>query len=436
MTLDVAALYAAAEDTAARAPAPHMRGMRGSSILAIAQEVRQLRAEGKTVHNLTIGDFDPAIFPIPQALVDRIKAELDAGQTNYPPAVGLPELRQAVVGLYERELGLSFPVESVIVGSGARPPIHAAFHALVEPGDTVVYPVPSWNVNHYCYLTRARGVEVVTQPGTGFMPTADQLRPHLREARMVVINSPQNPSGTLISEDVLAGVCDAILEENTRRRAEGERPLFLLYDSVYWRLVYGDGVHHTPLTLRPEMAPYTIFVDAISKWWAATGLRVGWGVAPPWVRAKMQALIGHMGAWAARPEQLATATLLQQPELLGDYLGHFSRQLRQRLELLQRGIDDMRRDGLPIRCLEVEGAIYLSVQLDLEGRTDAEGRPLDSDDAVRRWLLHTAGVAVVPFSAFGYPDGSGWVRMSVGSVTMADVEATLAALRGALTALA
>ncbi|MCB9680208.1 MAG: aminotransferase class I/II-fold pyridoxal phosphate-dependent enzyme [Alphaproteobacteria bacterium] len=433
MAVDVASHYRSAADLAARATQPGMDGLKGSQILAIAGEVRELRAQGKAIHNLTIGDFDPRYFPIPDALRDRIKDELDAGQTNYPPAVGVPELRAAVVALYERELGLTFPIDSVLAGSGARPPIYATFATIVAEGDTVVYPVPSWNVSYYVYLNRGRGVPIVTQPETGFMPTAAQLAPHLSTARLLVINSPQNPSGTVITEEVLGELCDAILAENARRRELGERPLMLLYDAVYWQLTFAGARHLTPIGLRPAMAPYTVMVDAISKWWAATGLRVGWCVAPPWVRAKMQALVGHMGAWPARAEQLATAALLQDPSLLGDYLDHFKRQVQQRLELLQRGIEDMARDGLPIRCLSVAGAIYLSVQLDLVGRTAPDGTPLPDDEAVRKWILHTAGVAYVPFTCFDYPGGSGWIRLSVGSVSMADVEATLASLRAALT---
>lgn len=432
MPVDVAAQFRAAEATSANATSPALAGMKGSSILAIATEVRSLRAQGRAVHDLTIGDFDPRIFPIPEALRHGIQRALDRGETSYPPAVGMASLREGVVALYRRELDLDFPVESVLVGSGARPPLYAAFQALVAPGDTVVYPVPSWNINHYTALSKARGVEIVTSAETGFMPTVEQLAPHLADARMVVINSPQNPSGTVIDADTLGAICDAILAENDRRRRIGSRPLFLLYDAVYWQLTFAGAAHHTPYALRPAIAPYVVMIDAISKSWAATGLRVGWCVAAPWVRETMQTLIGHIGAWSARAEQVAAGELLKDPALLGDHMVHFKRQIRARLELLQRGIEDMARDGLPIRCLEGNGAIYLSVRLDVVGRTLRDGTVLGSDESVRAWLLREAGVAVVPFSAFGYPDGSGWMRLSVGAVTMDAVDATLAALRDLL----
>lgn len=432
MPIHVASEYARAEHLARRATAPSMDVLKGSSILAIAQQVGELRAAGRTIHNLTIGDFNPKLFPIPPALVSAIQELLAAGETNYPPAVGVPELREAVTRLYARELGLNFPVDSVIVGSGARPPIYAAFRAIVEPGDTVVFPVPSWNVEHYVALNGGVPVRLITRPEDGFMPTAEQLAPHLSTARLLVINSPQNPSGTVIDEALLGGLCDAILTENARREAAGERPLMLLYDAVYWQLVFDGATHLTPIGLRPEMAPYTIIIDAISKAWAATGLRVGWGIAPPWVVAKMKALIGHMGAWAARAEQLATAKLLADPALLGSFLPDFKQQIRERLSTLANGIGAMQNDGLPVRCLPVQGAIYLSLNLDVHGLTTAGGRTLETDEDIRNWLLEEAGIAVVPFTAFGYPERSGWMRMSVGSVSMAEVQATLDAMRSAL----
>jgi aspartate aminotransferase len=432
MAVDVGQTYEETKQWASRACDPYFDALRGSSILAIAREVRALQAEGKEVHNLTIGDFNPSIFPIPEALRDGVKAAYDAGQTNYPPAVGTIELRQAVVDLYERELGLKFPIEAVLAGSGARPPIFSAIAAIVAEGDTVVYPVPSWNVNHYVFLNKAKGVPLVTKPEHGFMPTPQDITPHLADARLVVINSPQNPSGSVIDPKLLEGICDAILQENTRRAPLGERPLYLLYDAVYWRLVFAGAEHVTPFGLRPAMAPFTIMVDAVSKWWAGTGMRVGWCVAPPWVRARMQALVGHMGAWPGRPEQIATAALLQDESKLGDFMPTFMGALSQRLNRLQEGIREMQAEGYPIECLDVQGAIYLSVKIDIVGKTSQSGQHIEDDEAMRSLLLHQGGVAIVPFTAFGYPAKTGWLRMSVGSVTMEAVEGTLQGLRRCL----
>ncbi|HHO53695.1 MAG TPA: aminotransferase class I/II-fold pyridoxal phosphate-dependent enzyme [Deltaproteobacteria bacterium] len=423
MSLDVRP-WVQSDDLSTLLPNELANKLQGSQILAIAAHVARCRAEGRTIANLTIGDFDPSLYPIPSALEQRIVAQLQAGQTNYPPAVGVPELCEAVRSFYDRALGLDYPPGSVQVGSGARPPIYAAFQTVVEPGDVVVYPVPTWNVRYYVYLRQAEGVEIPTRPEDGFMPTAATILPHLGRARMVVLNSPLNPAGTVIDPVLLREICGAIVAENQRRRARGDKPVVLLYDQVYWQLIFPGHEHHTPVGLVPEMAAYTIHIDAISKCWAATGIRVGWAVAPPPLISKMKPLVGHMGAWAARAEQLATAELIQQPEVVEGFLDDFRGQLRARLEQLSRGLKAMAAEGLPVDCLEPQGAIYLSVRFDLQGRTVA-GHTVTDGESLRTLLLEEAGVAVVPFTAFGYPDGSGWVRLSVGAISEAEIDGAL-----------
>jgi len=141
----------------------------------------------------------------------------------------------------------------------------------VAPGDIVVYPVPNWNNQYYAYLNRARAVAVPTRPENGFLPTAEELAPHLKVARLFCLCSPSNPTGTVFGREQLTAICEAVVDENRRRRAVGDRPLMVLYDQVYWQLVFAGSEHLTPVGLVPEMARYTLFVDAISKGWAATG---------------------------------------------------------------------------------------------------------------------------------------------------------------------
>src|SRR5690606_37323813 len=231
----------------------------GSEILKIAAEIRALMAQGVQVCNLTVGDFSPKQFPIPEVLHAAILRALERNETNYPAANGMPELRQAIQRFYERELGLRYPLESFLVAGGARPVIYGVYRAVVDPGDTVIYPVPSWNNNHYVHMCGARGVPVVCGPETRFLPTGEALLGELPDARLVCLNSPLNPTGTAISPGALAGICDAILEENERRIQSGRRPVYLMYDHIYWMLRFGDTAHVTPPGLRPEMARYTVF---------------------------------------------------------------------------------------------------------------------------------------------------------------------------------
>ena len=408
----------------------------GSEILKIAGEIRAMKAQGATISDLTVGDFAPRHFPIPTALMRAIERALAAGETNYPPSNGVLELRLAVQRFYERELGLRYPLESILIAGGARPLIHGTYSAVVDPGDKVVYPVPSWNNNHYVTMLGARGVAVKCGPEDRFLPSAAALRDELPGARLLCLNSPLNPTGTAITADALRGVCEAVLAENERRERAGERPLYLMYDHIYWMLCFGDVEHVTPPQLLPEMARYTIFVDGISKAFAATGLRVGWGVGPTDVIGRMNAIVGHVGAWAPRAEQVATAALLDDPEAIRAYQAAFAPAIRERLEVLHAGAQALRQEGLPVDSIPPMGAIYLTVRVHPFGKAPPGGAPLRTNEDVRKYLLDRAGVGVVPFQAFGYPGDDGWFRLSVGAVSTDECREAIPRLRDALAALA
>ncbi len=402
------------------------RGMTGSEVLKIASEVRALMSAGRSVANLTVGDFSPSEFRIPPLLESLIAKNLADGQTNYPPSDGTLELRRAVVDLFREELGLTYPIESTLIAGGARPIIYAAYEAVVDKGDKVIYPTPSWNNNHYTYLSGGVPVELVVGADTNFMPTADMIRPHVQDARLIAVCTPLNPTGTVMAKHDVEAIATLVVEENDRRWAIGDRPLFLLWDQVYWMLTFGGHTHYTPPQLVPEAAAYTIFVDGISKAFAATGLRVGWTVAPPAVTARMRDIVGHIGAWAPKAEQLAVASFLAQKDEIAAYHEHMIRELRVRLDALYDGIMAMRRDGLPVSAIEPQGAIYLSAQFDLIDR-------FGTNENIRRFLLEQAGFAVVPFQAFGLKREDGWFRLSAGAVSLRDIEEGLQRVRRALT---
>jgi aspartate aminotransferase len=407
------------------------RGIVGSEILKIAGEIRQIVAQGRSLCNLTVGDFSPSEFRIPARLQSLIIEALEAGETNYPPADGTIELRRAVKKFYEDELALTYPIESILIAGGARPIIYAAYATIVDPGDRVIYPTPSWNNNHYTYLMRAVPVELVVGPETNFLPTAELIEPHIRDARLLCINTPANPTGTVMSRDEVKRIATLVVEENDRRAAAGERPLYILWDQIYWMLTFGQSRHYPPTQLVPEAAPWTIFVDGISKAFAATGLRVGWTVAPQHVTARMRDIIGHIGAWAPRPEQIAVARFLGKKEDIDTFHESMIRELQLRLDLLHDGFEAMRRDGLPVLAFEPQGAIYLSVQFDLVGRGG-----ITTNEQIRRLLLERAGFAVVPFQAFGTRREDGWFRLSVGAVSPREIEDGLLRVRDVLTSFA
>jgi aspartate aminotransferase len=405
----------------------------GSEILKIAADVRALAADGRDLCNLTVGDFSPSEFRIPELLERGIVEALHRGETNYPPSDGILPLREAVRSLYKRELGFTPDLGSVIVTSGSRPGIYATYRSLVDPGDRVVYPTPSWNNNHYVHLVSAHGVPVACDASTRFMPTRALLEPHVRGARLLALCSPQNPTGTTFTAGQLRDICELVVEENGRRGA-GERPLYLLYDQVYWTLTFGAVRHVHPIEVCPEVAPYTVYVDGISKAFAATGVRVGWVVAPVELTGAMSGLLGHVGAWAPKAEQSAVASLLGDATVVRDYHTKMIAGVRERLDMLYGGITVMRDAGLPVDAIAPEGAIYLSARFALAGRVMRDGTRLDSDEAVRAYLLRAAGVAVVPFSAFGVRDDCAWFRLSVGAVSPEQIARMLPRLRAAVAA--
>ena len=408
--------------------------MAGSAILKIAGQVKAMQANDPEICNLTVGDFKPGEFPIPPELAAQIGKQLSAGETNYPPADGMRELRQAICDFYERELGVKFPIESIVVGSGARPPIFASYQMLLDPGDVLLYAIPSWNNEYYVHLNGAKAITIQTTAEAGFMPTLSQLEPYLTEARVLHLNSPLNPCGTCISESELTLICEAVVAENKRREADGRKSLILLFDMVYWLLTYGEAKHFHPIQVCPEIAPYTVYVDAISKAFAGTGLRVGWGVVPPYMQGKYKALIGHMGAWAPRAIQLATADFLNTPKAMHSFLSDFRGAIQRRLETIHSTFEELENDGLPVHAIAPQGAIYLSIKVNLIGKTLPNGDLITTNEQIREYLLMEAKVAVVPFRAFGLEGENGWFRMSVGAVGQEALERAMARLAAAVRA--
>ena len=404
------------------------RGVVGSEILRIAAQIRALKATGATICNLTVGDFDPAYFAIPEELLEATRVALMEGHTNYPPSDGVLLLREAVVRFYERALGLKYPVDSVLVAGGARPLLYGSYRTLLDPGDVAVYPVPSWNNNHYAYLSGAKSAEIPVGAETNFFPAAEQVRPFLSSARMITLNSPLNPTGTVIDKDELRKISEMVVEENRRREKAGAKSLYLVFDQVYWTLTFGETKHTTPIELVPDVAPYTLLLDAISKSFCATGMRVGFGLMPPAVRRRMADILGHVGAWAPKAEQVATAHLLDSPKVMMLFHAAMKAKVKERLDALYEGFAAMKADGLPVDAIAPQGAIYLSARFNLFGRTIA-GRNIQNNEDIRKLLLELAGLAIVPFQAFGLKGDTGWFRLSVGAVSMADILQALPRIR-------
>jgi aspartate aminotransferase len=260
---------------------------------------------------------------------------------------------------------------------------------------------------------------------------AEEIRPHLKGASVLALCSPQNPTGTTFSKNGLYEICKLVAEENARR-GDNEKKLYIMYDQMYWQLTYGSIEHYNPVSLYPEMREYTIFIDAISKVFASTGVRVGWATGPGEIISKMKAIMTHTGSWAPMAEQKAVARYLPQKENIDRYLTHFKKELEERLRNIYEGLQQLKKEGYKVDAVAPEAAIYLTVQFNLTGATTADGKVLKTQGDVTAYLLNEAKLAVVPFYAFGAPASSSWYRLSVGTCKKEEIPIVIKQLREAL----
>ena len=404
--------------------------LEGSEIIKIAGEINELKRKGEDIANLTIGDFDSNIYPIPDELKVNIQDAYRDNQTNYPPAEGVAVLRDNVSAFLKSHFKLDYSNQEIMVAGGSRPLIYGTYMALIDPGDKVIFPTPSWNNNHYCRFTGATQVAVPTSAENNFMPKASDIKPHLKGATLLALCSPLNPTGTMFGKQDLEEICDLIIEENKSRSAD-EKPLYIMYDQIYSLLTLGQ-VHYDPVSLRPELRDRVIYIDGISKCLAATGVRVGWAFGPTHVISKMKTIVGHVGAWAPKAEQVAVAKFLTQKPALDSFLDEFKTKVQKSLDTLYNGILAMRNDGLAVDAISPMGAIYLTVQVDYIGKKTPEGDLLKSSSDVIFYLIREAKMGIVPFSAFGTDGSVNWFRASVGGCSLQDIEQMIPRMRSAL----
>jgi aspartate aminotransferase len=298
----------------------------------------------------------------------------------------------------------------------------------------VIYAAPSWNNNHYAHFTKAEHVVIEATLENAFMPTAEQIAPHIKGAALLCLCTPQNPTGTTLSKEELEKICRLVLEENATRKEE-EKKLYILFDQMYWTLCYGKTQHYNPVGLVPEVRPFTVFVDGISKAFAATGVRVGWSMGPESLITKLRAILSHVGAWAPMPEQKATAKFLTNYQAIDQYLKVFKEKIEFRLNALYKGLMTLKAKGHRVDAVAPQAAIYLTIRFDLKGMTTLGGTMLTNQEDVTKYLLEAAGLAIVPFSAFGAGKESPWYRLSVGTCREEDIDPMFDKLTKALEAL-
>jgi aspartate aminotransferase len=263
------------------------------------------------------------------------------------------------------------------------------------------------------------------------MPVADQLRPFVKDARMLALCSPLNPTGTVFSREALDEICLMVVEENKRRQGNS-KPLYIMYDQVYSVLCFGKIGHFDPVSLYPELREYTICIDGVSKAFAGTGVRVGWAFGPDYIVRRMKAILSHIGAWAPKAEQVATAKFLSDQKNVDEYLETFLHQIEERLQAFYQGFKTIRNDGYNVDVISPQAAIYLTVRFDLIGMKTQSGKIISNTQDITDFLCDEAQLAIVPFSSFGSASNQTWYRLSVGVARMADIPVILKNVKSAL----
>ncbi len=402
-----------------------------SEIVRLGATIKEKIRQGNHIYNYTIGDFDSTQFPIPGLLLEEIIQAYREGKTTYPAAEGELELRKAVSDFISAYQSVHYSTNEILISAGGRPLIYSVYRTIVDKGDKVIYPVPSWNNNHYIHFTEGEHVVIEATKENNFMPTAAQIAPHVKGAAMLALCSPLNPTGTTFKKEELEAICDLVIAENETRK-EGEKKLYLMFDQIYWALTFGETKHYNPVALRPKMKAYTVFIDGISKAFAATGVRVGWAMGPEELIVKMRSLNSHIGSWAPMAEQHAVARFLTNDNEVQSFLDHFKSEVDIRLRKIYEGFQQLKKDGFPVDAIIPQAAIYLTVQINLVGKKTAEGLLLKEQHDVTAYLLSEAKLALVPFSAFGADKDNNWYRISVGCCKKEEIETMFSKLREAL----
>jgi len=362
------------------------RGIQPSATLAVDARAKALAAAGKDVVNFGVGEPD---FPTPPAATQAALEAIRDGFTKYTPAAGIGALRQAVADKLLRDNGLEYTPEEIVVSAGAKQSLYNAFQVLCEEGDEVLIPSPYW-VTYPEQVRLCGGVPVFveTDERAGYRLDAAALEAKVTpRTRLLVLNSPSNPTGAVYPRETLEAVAEFVLRHD----------LWLISDEVYEKLVYHGARHVSPASLSPELKGRTVVVNGVSKAYAMTGWRIGFAAAPLPVAGAMADLQGHV---TSNPNSIA------QKAALGALRGDAGAAAAMVAEF-ERRRDYMvgRLKAMPaFRTPEPEGAFYVFPTLgDIVGR-EVGGRLIRDGGDLALALLESAGVAVVPGAAFGRPD--------------------------------
>lgn len=367
--------------------------MQPSATLAVTGKAKALKRAGKPVISFGAGEPD---FPSPPAAMESARAALDRGETHYTPATGIPELKERVCDYYRQRFGLEYEPSQVLIGSGAKPIIFEALSALVDEGDEVLVFGPAW-VSYVEQIRLCDGKEIlVDTTKTNFVPDMEEVRKLISPRTVgVLINTPCNPTGVLYGEKLLREIADLALEKD----------LWIIFDEIYERLTYDGRKHFNILNVAPEVTDRTLIVNGVSKAFAMTGWRIGYGLGPEELIKKMGALQGHLTSNPSSIAQWASVGALEGAE---EDVQRMHVAFEERKNLIVSLLEEMPH----ITFAEPMGAFYAFVDINKCLGMKHGGEALNDDVAFCNRLLESEYVAAVPGSAFLAP---GYVRFSYAS---------------------
>ncbi|AJC21578.1 pyridoxal phosphate-dependent aminotransferase [Pandoraea pulmonicola] len=367
--------------------AHRVTGAKPSATGAMTRLATQLQREGHSVVALSQGEPD---FPTPAHICEAAKRAIDGKQTRYTDTAGTLALREAVVRKFERDNALRFHPDQIQIGTGAKQLLYNALQATINPGDEVVIPVPAW-VSYPEMVVLAGGSPVIVRctADAGFKITPEQLQRAITpRTKWLMLNSPSNPSGAVYDADELAALCEVL-----RKHPH----VWLMADDVYEKIRYSQIPFATPAAVAPDLADRILTVNGVSKAYAMTGWRIGFGAGPGALVKAMNLIQSQSTSHASSISQAASVAALDGPM---DFLGDFIETFRRRRDAVVGALRAI--DGLT--CDLPEGAFYAFPGCHgLLGRTAPTGERIETDADLAMYLLRGAGVAIVPGSAFGLP---------------------------------
>ncbi len=391
----------------------HVAAIKPSVTMAVTGRAKEMKAEGIDVVSMSAGEPD---FDTPQHIKDAAIKALEDGFTKYTPVAGTPELRKAVAEKFSKENSLDYEPAQVLVSIGGKHSCYLAIAALVDEGDEVIIPAPYW-VSYPDMVILAGGTPIIleTTNDSGLKITPEQLKAAITpRTKMLILNSPSNPSGAVYSQDELEGLADVLVDTD----------ISIVSDDIYEHLIY-EGEHVNILNVRPELKDQTIVVNGVAKAYAMTGWRIGYAVGPEAIIKQMSKIQSQQTSNAASMAQKATVVALSGPQ---DHIQVWKAEYDKR----RRYIVD-RLNAIPrVACSTPAGAFYVFPDVSAYIGKSLGSKVIEDDVALCNLLLEEFKVATVPGSGFGTP---GFMRISY-ATSMEMIEEGMNRIEAGLKALA